>query len=87
MGTIESRGYRRGDCVVIATDRGTELAELMVVLPDGDERVPTGELLRVANENDSAGATDGGDKAAAVLAASQSPRRSPNNIAHREPIG
>jgi sulfite reductase (ferredoxin) len=71
VGTVHSSDCQRGDRVVISTDRGEELAEVMVAIPASDERVPTGELLRMASPDDVNNDREFAARAAEVLRETQ----------------
>lgn len=60
FGAVHSIDARRGDMVVIATDRGEELGEVLVSAEDydaADTRPPAGELLRLASPDELVPAT------------------------------
>jgi len=71
VGSINRIPCRRGDRVVVNTDRGVELAEVLEAPKDGAGRSkperPAGELLRVATDEDRQRETDLGDLHRRVL--------------------
>lgn len=75
VGSINRVPCRRGDRVVVNTDRGVELAELLEAPKDGAGRSsqerPTAELLRVATDDDRQQEVDLGDLHEEVLKASE----------------
>jgi nitrite reductase (NADH) small subunit len=75
VGSINRIPCRRGDRVVVNTDRGVELAEVLEAPQDGTGRLrqkrPKGELLRVATDEDRQREADLGDLHQRVLKASE----------------
>ena len=75
VGSINRIPCHRGDRVVVNTDRGVELAELLEASRDGPGRSsqerPTAELLRVATDEDRQREADLGDLHQRVLEASE----------------
>ena len=75
VGSINRIACRRGDRVVVNTDRGVELAEVLEAPKDGEGRSnqerPTGELLRAATDEDREREADLGDLHDRVLKASE----------------
>jgi sulfite reductase (ferredoxin) len=71
VGSNNRIACRRGDRVVVNTDRGVELAEVLEAPKDGEGRSnqerPTGELLRVATDEDRQREADLGDLHQRVL--------------------
>jgi len=75
VGSINRIPCRRGDRVVVNTDRGDELAEVLEAPKDSEGRSnqerPAGELLRVATDEDRQREADLGDRHQRVLKASE----------------
>jgi nitrite reductase/ring-hydroxylating ferredoxin subunit len=71
VGSINRIPCRRGDCVVVNTDRGIELAEVLESPKEGaggsNQERPKGELLRLATDEDRQRETDMGDLHQRVL--------------------
>ena len=71
VGSITRISCRRGDCVVVNTNRGIELAEVLDASQDGmgcsNQERPAGELLRVATDEDRQREADLGDLHQRVL--------------------
>jgi sulfite reductase (ferredoxin) len=75
VGSINRIPCRRGDRVVVNTDRGVELAEVLEAHKDDTDRSnqerPAGELLRLATDEDKKREADLGDRHQRVLKASE----------------
>jgi sulfite reductase (ferredoxin) len=75
VGSINRIPCRRDDRVVVNTDRGVELAEVLEAPKDGagrsNQERPAGELLRVATDEDKQREADLGDLHQRVLKASE----------------
>ena len=75
VGSVNQIPCRRGNRVVVNTDRGVELADVLEAPKDGagcsNQERPAGELLRVATEEDRQREADLGDLHRRVLNASE----------------